>query len=79
MAPYCEHGGQRDREPNCAAVTTINTPMPRAIDERTLLGCLKGEISERKWRIHVQALFDEVDVRSSTIWSSTISSRSTIC
>ena len=26
------------------------------------VGCLKGEISERKWRIHVQALFDEVDV-----------------
>ena len=45
-----------------AAVTTINTPMPDGIDEETLLACLKGETSERKWRVHVQALFDEVDV-----------------
>jgi hypothetical protein len=45
-----------------AAVTTINTPMPIRIDEGTLLACLKGEISERKWRVYVQALFDEVDV-----------------
>ena len=45
-----------------AAVTTINTPMPAGIDEGTLLACLKGEISERKWRVYVQALFDEVDV-----------------
>jgi hypothetical protein len=45
-----------------AAVTTINTPMPFRIDEGTLLACLKGEISERKWRVYVQALFDEVDV-----------------
>jgi hypothetical protein len=45
-----------------AAVTTINTPMPASIDEGTLLACLKGEISERKWRVYVQALFDEVDV-----------------
>lgn len=45
-----------------SAVTTINTPMPVSIDEGTLLACLKGEISERKWRVHVQALFDEVDV-----------------
>ncbi|MGY3582225.1 hypothetical protein ACVIGB_000850 [Bradyrhizobium sp. USDA 4341] len=45
-----------------AAVTTINTPMPIRIDERTLLACLRGEISERKWRVYVQALFDEVDV-----------------
>lgn len=45
-----------------AAVTTINTPMPAGIDEGTLLACLKGEISERKWRVHVQALFDEVDM-----------------
>ncbi|MCP3373066.1 hypothetical protein [Bradyrhizobium cajani] len=45
-----------------SAVTTINTPMPASIDEGTLLACLKGEISERKWRVYVQALFDEVDV-----------------
>ncbi|WP_025035984.1 hypothetical protein [Bradyrhizobium sp. DOA9] len=45
-----------------SAVTTINTPMPVGIDEATLLACLKGEILERKWRVHVQALFDEVDV-----------------
>jgi hypothetical protein len=45
-----------------AAVTTINTPMPIGIDEGTLLACLKGEILERKWRVYVQALFDEVDV-----------------
>ena len=45
-----------------AAVTTINAPMPASIDEGTLLACLKGEISERKWRVYVQALFDEVDV-----------------
>lgn len=45
-----------------AAVTTINTPMPASIDEGTLLACLKGDISEQKWRVHVQALFDEVDV-----------------
>ncbi len=45
-----------------AAVTTINTPMPIRIDEATLLACLRGEISERKWRVYVQALFDEVDV-----------------
>ncbi|MGY3494215.1 hypothetical protein [Bradyrhizobium sp. USDA 4502] len=45
-----------------AAVTTINTPMPVRIDEGTLLACLRGEISERKWRVYVQALFDEVDV-----------------
>jgi hypothetical protein len=45
-----------------AAVTTINTPMPASIDEGILLACLKGEISERKWRVYVQALFDEVDV-----------------
>ena len=45
-----------------AAVTTINTPMPIRIDERTLLACLKGEISEPRWRVYVQALFDEVDV-----------------
>jgi len=45
-----------------AAVTTINTPMPTRIDEGTLLACLRGDISERKWRVHVQALFDEVDV-----------------
>ena len=36
--------------------------MPFRIDEGTLLGCLKGEILERKWRVYVQALFDEVDV-----------------
>ncbi len=45
-----------------AAVTTINTPMPFRIDEDTLIACLKGQISERKWRVYVQALFDEVDV-----------------
>ncbi|MGT2436275.1 hypothetical protein ACU4GH_10680 [Bradyrhizobium betae] len=45
-----------------AAVTTINTPMPDSIDEGTLLACLKGDISEQKWRVYVQALFDEVDV-----------------
>jgi subtilisin-like proprotein convertase family protein len=45
-----------------AAVTTINAPMPTGIDERTLLACLRGEISEGKWRVYVQALFDEVDV-----------------
>ena len=45
-----------------AAVTTINTPMPVRIDEGTLLACLRGETSERKWRVYVQALFDEVDV-----------------
>ena len=45
-----------------AAVTTINTPMPTRIDEDTLLACLRGEISDRKWRVYVQALFDEVDV-----------------
>jgi hypothetical protein len=45
-----------------AAVTTINTPMPARIDEDTLLACLKGTISERKFRVYVQALFDEVDV-----------------
>jgi hypothetical protein len=45
-----------------AAVTTINTPMPDSIDEVTLLACLKCEISERKWHVYVQALFDEVDV-----------------
>lgn len=45
-----------------AAVTTINTPMPASIDEGTLLACLKGDISEPKWRVYVQALFDEVDV-----------------
>jgi hypothetical protein len=44
------------------AVTTINTPMPIRIDEDTLLACLKGEISEPKWRVYVQALFDEVDM-----------------
>jgi hypothetical protein len=43
-------------------VTTINTPMPFRIDEGTLLACLKGETFERKWRVYVQALFDEVDV-----------------
>lgn len=36
--------------------------MPIRIDERTLLACLKGTVSERKWRVYVQALFDEVDV-----------------
>jgi hypothetical protein len=45
-----------------AAVTTINTPMPVRIDEGTLLACLRGETSELKWRVYVQALFDEVDV-----------------
>lgn len=45
-----------------AAVTTINTPLPTGIDERTLLACLRGEIAEERWRVHVQALFDEVDV-----------------
>lgn len=45
-----------------AAVTTINTPMPFRIDEGTLLACLKGQNFERKWRVYVQALFDEVDV-----------------
>jgi hypothetical protein len=45
-----------------AAVTTVNTPMPFRIDEETLLACLRGQISERKWRVYVQALFDEVDV-----------------
>jgi hypothetical protein len=45
-----------------AAVTTINTPLPTGIDERTLLACIRGEISEERWRVHVQALFDEVDV-----------------
>jgi hypothetical protein len=45
-----------------AAVTTINTPMPSRIDEGTLLACLKGEIVEPKWRVFVQALFDEVDM-----------------
>lgn len=44
------------------AVMTINTPMPYRIDEETLIGCLKGEVSDRRWRGHVQALFDEVDV-----------------
>ncbi|GLH78078.1 hypothetical protein SSBR45G_29860 [Bradyrhizobium sp. SSBR45G] len=45
-----------------AAVTTINTPLPAGIDEATLLACLRTEISEPKWRVHVQAFFDEVDV-----------------
>lgn len=53
---------KRALETLIAAVTTINTPMPSRIDEGTLLACLKGEISERKWRVYVQALFDEVDV-----------------
>jgi hypothetical protein len=45
-----------------AAVTTVNTPMPFRIDEETLLACLRGQISEWKWQVYVQALFDEVDV-----------------
>lgn len=45
-----------------AVVTTINTPMPVRIDEDTLIACLKRETSEQKWRVYVQALFDEVDV-----------------
>jgi DNA-binding HxlR family transcriptional regulator len=44
------------------AVTTINTPMPFRIDEETLIAGLKGEVSDPKWRVYVQALFDEVDV-----------------
>ncbi|ABD07395.1 putative transcriptional regulator [Rhodopseudomonas palustris HaA2] len=44
------------------AVTTINTPMPFRIDEKTLIACLKGEVSDPRWRVYVQALFDEVDV-----------------
>ncbi|MBH5397504.1 hypothetical protein HZZ13_06820 [Bradyrhizobium sp. CNPSo 4010] len=43
-------------------MVTINAPMPVSIDEWTLLACLKGEISEPKWRVHLQALFDAVDV-----------------
>jgi hypothetical protein len=45
-----------------AAVTTINTPMPARIDEETLIACLRGTISDPKWRVYVQALFDEIDV-----------------
>jgi len=45
-----------------AAVTTINTPMPDRIDEFTLLGCLTGEVSDPKWRVYMQAMFDEIDV-----------------
>lgn len=45
-----------------AVVTTINTPMPFRIDADTLIACLKGETWEPKWRVYVQALFDEVDV-----------------
>lgn len=45
-----------------AVVTTINTPMPFRIDGDTLIACLTGETSEPKWRVYVQALFDEVDV-----------------
>lgn len=64
---FCEwhhiEGMSKDAFKNLtAAVTTINTPMPASIDDDTLLACLKGEISERKWRVYVQALFDEVDV-----------------
>ncbi|WOK18978.1 helix-turn-helix domain-containing protein [Rhodopseudomonas sp. BAL398] len=44
------------------AVTTINTPMPFRIDEKTLIACLKGKVSDPRWRVYVQALFDEVDV-----------------
>lgn len=70
MAPVetfseCLHiaGMSKDAFANLTSVvTTINTPMPVSIDEETLLACLKGEISERKWRVYVQALFDEVDV-----------------
>ena len=45
-----------------AAVTTINTPMPVGIDEATLLACLRTEISDPRWRVHIQAFFDEIDV-----------------
>ncbi|MGJ4880634.1 MULTISPECIES: hypothetical protein [unclassified Bradyrhizobium] len=44
-----------------AAVTTINTPLPVRIGEATLLACLKAEKLEPKWRVHVQAFFDEID------------------
>ncbi|WP_415216430.1 winged helix-turn-helix transcriptional regulator [Rhodopseudomonas sp.] len=44
------------------AVTTINTPMPFRIDESTLIACLKGEVPDPRWRVYVQALFDEVDM-----------------
>ena len=53
---------KREFENLTAAVTTINTPMPFRIDEGTLLACLKGKTLEQKWRVYVQALFDEVDV-----------------
>ncbi|WP_456712513.1 hypothetical protein [Bradyrhizobium sp. USDA 4353] len=43
-------------------MTTINTPLPVRIDEPTLLACLKAKTPEPKWRVHVQAFFDEIDV-----------------
>lgn len=44
------------------ALTTVNAPLPVHIDADTLLDCLNLSMTDRRWRPHVRAFFDEVRV-----------------
>lgn len=44
------------------ALTTVNAPLPAHIDADTLLDCLNLSTTDRRWRPHVRAFFDEVRV-----------------
>jgi len=43
------------------ALTTVNAPRALQIEAETLAACLRLECSDRQWRPHMRAFFDEVD------------------
>lgn len=42
-------------------LTTINAPLPRAIDAPTLLACLKLEDRRPAWAAHLRSFFADID------------------
>lgn len=42
-------------------LTTINAPLPRAIDASTLLACLKLEDRRPIWAAHLRSFFTDID------------------
>lgn len=44
------------------ALTTVNAPLPLHIDAETLMACLLLKVTDKRWRSHVRAFFDEAAV-----------------
>lgn len=55
---------ERARRAIALVLGTINAPRPVAMDETTLLDCLGANRPDPRWRLHIEALFDEVSIEA---------------